>query len=101
MKEYTIFCIYNGGIPFELKRFNNIQEAKNKIYEMIQLEEERKRIYYVDNDFFENKYTLGLQSSKYFCIKERAVSEWIKYEEKKEISKKKNNILIFTKSLYY
>ena len=30
MKEYTIFCIYNGGIPFELRRFNNIQKAKNK-----------------------------------------------------------------------
>ena len=64
---------------------------------MIQLEEERKRIYYVDNDFFENKYNIGIQSSKYFCIKEREVSEWTTYNEQKKTSKEKNNILIFSR----
>lgn len=99
MKEYTIICIYNGGTPFELKKFSNVELAKNKIYEMIQLEEQRKRIYFVDNDFFENKYPIGLQSSKYFCIQEREVYEWKKYEKHKEISKEKNNILIFKKKV--
>ena len=67
---------------------------------MIQLEEERHRTYYVDNDFFENKYSLGSQE-KYFSIIERTVSVWEKYaEDKNNIKNKtsdKNKILAFTK----
>ena len=54
-KEYSILCIYNRGKPFILNTFDNIEQAKLKLYEMIQLEEERKRIYFVDNDFYDNK----------------------------------------------
>lgn len=101
-KEYAILCIYNGGKPFRIHTFDNLTNAKIQLYEMIQLEEERKRIYYVDNDFFDNKYQIGLQGSKYFCIQERKISKWKKYgiENKNTNEKNKNgNVLIFRRSV--
>ncbi len=62
---------------------------------MINLEIERNRAYYVDNDFFKNVFPPNLQNSKYFCIKERNVTEW---EKTATIQKNKNNIIYFSKS---
>ena len=101
-QEYSILCIYNRGIPFILDTFDNIEVAKLKLYDMIQLEEERKRVYFVDNDFFDNKYQIGLQSSKYFCIQEREITKWKKYEIGKRNKNNKNkngNVLIFKRSV--
>ena len=49
MKEYCIYCQISSGKPF-------ILVAKIALYNMVSLEEERGRTYYVDNDFFKNKY---------------------------------------------
>lgn len=86
-KEYAILCIYNGGTPFILRTHNNIQEAKLHLYNLVNLEEDRNRVYYVDNDFFDNKYQ-NLLNGKYFKILERTVGGWEHY---KEIIKDKNN----------
>lgn len=73
--------------------FNNIESAKIKLYDMIQLEEDRQRPYFVDNDFFDNKYNISTKL-KYYCIKEREISEWEKYSEEKS-SRESNNKIIF------
>ena len=72
--------------------YNNIDDTKLKLYEMIQLEEERQRPYFVDNDFFLNKYNISTKL-KYFCIREREVSEWTNYS--KEKSKRESNKIIY------
>ena len=94
-KEYTIYCVYNGGKPFNLLTFKSFNDALIHLYNIIDLEKERNRAYYVDNDFFNNIFPPNLQNLKYFCIKERDVSDWIKY---KSISNKKNNIIYFNKN---
>lgn len=96
IKEYTILCIYNGGKPFYLSTYSSFNEAMLKLYDIIDLEKQRNRAYYVDNDFFENIFPPNLQNLKYFSIKEREVSDWVKYSENK---KKKNNIIYFNKKL--
>lgn len=55
-KEYAIYCIYNGGTPFILHTYKSLQEAKLQIYNMAYNEIDHNRIFYVDNDFYENKY---------------------------------------------
>lgn len=60
--------------------YNNIDSAKLMLYQMIQLEEERRRPYYVDNDFYKNKYGL-VSNVKYMRIKVRDVTEWETYSE--------------------
>ena len=74
--------------------YNNIESAKLKLYQMTQLEEERQRPYFVDNDFFRNKYNM-VGKLKYFCIKEREVSEWENYSEEKSKKEFDNKILYF------
>lgn len=92
--EYTIYCIYNGGKPFCLNTYHNINDVKLHLYDMISLEEQRHRPYYVQNSFFKNKYPPTI-IGKFFCIKEREVSEWEIYDEYEKQSFKNNNIVYF------
>lgn len=92
MKEYGIYIRQGSGTPYMIHFFNDIISAKLKLYEMIQIEEERQRPYFVDNDFFDNKYVM-VGKLKYFCIKEREVSEWSSYSEEK--CKNTNNKIIY------
>lgn len=92
MKEYSIYIRNRNGSPYCLKQYSNIEEAKKVLYEMIQLEEERHRPYYVDNDFFVNKYN-HINNLKYFCIKVRDVTEWSEYSEEKVIEESYKKII--------
>ena len=82
MQEFCIYIRTRGGKPYILDTFNNISEAKLKLYEMISLEEERGRPYFVDNDFFNNKYSCNI-NLKYYCIKVREITNFEKYSEEK------------------
>jgi len=66
-----------------------------ELYQYIRLEEERQRPYYVDNDFFENKYAL-VGDLKYFCIKEREITDWNIYSEKNAKKENERKILYFS-----
>lgn len=94
MKEYGIYTICKSGTPYMIHIYNNITDTKLKLYDMISLEEERGRPYFVDNDFFNNKYAY-CSDLKYFCIKEREVSEFKKYSEEKSNKKENNKIIYF------
>ncbi len=74
--------------------YKDITSAKLKLYDMISLEEQRGRPYFVDNDFFDNKYSYCTKL-KYFCIKEREVSEFTKYSEEENKKRENNKIIYF------
>ena len=93
-KEYTIFITCKGGIPYSLLTYNNLFEAKQKLYEMINLERERRRPYYVFNDFYENEYPASL-NCKIFCLKEREITDWKNYSEKEKQKKNLTNCKIY------
>lgn len=92
MKEYCIYCIWNGGTPFISNTCKTLESAKAKLFDMVSLEEDRGRPYFVDNDFFNNKYSYA-GKLKYFCIKERTVSEWEKYSEEKTNIENRNKVI--------
>lgn len=94
MKEYCILIKNKNGTPYILDSFNNIENAKLKLLDMILLEEERNRFYFVDNDFFNNKYPFNA-NGKYFCIKERDVTVWQNYSEKNNNIKEEKIINFF------
>lgn len=94
MKEYGIYTRCKSGTPYMIHIFNNITSAKLKLYEIISLDEERGRSYFVDNDFFNNKYPCS-NNLKYYCIKVRDVSEYEVYSEEKHIAEEKNKIIYF------
>ena len=96
-KEYTIFITCNGGKTYNIHVYNNIFEAKNDLYNMVELEKKRHRPYYIYNDFYDNEYPASL-NCKIFCLKERIVSNWEKYSENKaNTNNTLNNIYEFPK----
>ena len=99
MKEYSIYIRQGNGKPYTIGTYNSIYDVKIALGNMVRLEEERQRPYYVDNDFWDNSYSL-ISNLRYFCIKEREVSEWEKYSEVSSLEKKQNdNIIYFTNYL--
>lgn len=92
MKEYCIYVRNGSAKPYYLKSFESFLEASRALTEIITLEEERQRPYYVDNDFFDNKYN-NISNLKYLCIKEREVSEWSKYSEEEKIKERYKKII--------
>lgn len=102
LKEYGIYIRNGSGTPYMIHIYNNIYSAKSKLYEMIELDEERHRPYFVDNDFFSNKYNTA-SKLKYYCIKCREVSDWKTFSET-DITKDNDKIIFlnnFKKSLTY
>ncbi|CDE10224.1 unknown [Clostridium sp. CAG:354] len=91
------FCIYvrNGqGKPYILSSYPSFREAFIALNNIIDYEQERGRIFYVDNDFYDNKYPPNL-SGKYICIMQRTITEWQKYESSSySTSKNKNDKII-------
>lgn len=94
MKEYTIYARQGNAKPYTIGTYKTIASAKLKLYDIISLEIERKRPFFVDNDFFENKYALGSELF-YISILERDVKEWRKFSE---IDSAKNNLLFLYRS---
>lgn len=94
MKEYTIYLRHGNAKPYTLGTYKTIESAKVKLYDIVQLEIERKRPFYVDNDFFNNKYALG-SNLFYICILERDVTEWGRITEKNEIPDKINLLYLY------
>ena len=80
MKEYTIYMRHGTAKPYTLGNYKNIMSAKMKLYDIIDLEIKRKRPFFVDNDFFENKYNTS-SNLLYISILERDVNEWKQFSE--------------------
>lgn len=84
MKEFSIFIRQGSGTPYYLKSYEDIYSAKKAIFDLVSVEEDRNRMYFVDNDFFDNKY-FCCSNLKYMCVKVREVSEWETYSEKEKL----------------
>lgn len=92
MKEYAIYIRQGSGKPYYTLPYKSLLEARNHLTSIIELEEERQRPYYIDNDFFDNKYP-NISNLKYVCLKVREVTEWSTYSEEEEIKKCYNKIV--------
>ncbi len=92
MKEYTIYQRHGHAKPFMIHSFPDVLSAKLKINEIVSIEENRGRPYFVDNDFFSNKYS-QCGNFYYLCILERDVSDWNKYSESNLQKPEENNII--------
>ena len=100
-KEYCIYIKNGLGSPYIISPYSSFSEALSALNIMVDYEEELNHFYYVDNDFFNNRYPASMYG-KYFCIQERTVSKWSKYESfisNKNQKNKKDNIIFFKQKL--
>lgn len=96
MKEYGIYIKNGIGRPYMIDFYKSIDSAKLAVFDIVSLEEKRGRHYFVDNDYFKNKYQYA-GNLKYICIKEREVSEWKNYSQSNEAKFTNNKIIYLTK----
>ena len=82
---------HGDGKPYTMGAYRTIEGVKNKLNDIISLEIERKRPFFVDNDFFENKYSFGGSKLFYLCVLEREVKDWHVYSDVSD-SNKANNL---------
>lgn len=95
MKEYGIYRRNSGGKPFMIDIYKDNNSAKIRINELVAYWEDKGYQYYIDNDYYENKYPLMLNNCFYCSIKVREVSEWLNYSEDKEDVKNNSKIIFF------
>ena len=81
MKEYSILVRQGSGSAYLLQTYSDVLSVKRAIANLVEFEESRNRMYFVDNDFFNNKYYCVNSGLKYLCVQVREVSEWQKYSE--------------------
>ena len=100
MKEYSILIRHGSGCPYILGTYNDIISVKHAVQNLVDYEIERNRMYYVDNDYFNNPYPFCGSNLKYMKIQVREVTEWIQYSETENdvTYKKKNNKIIYLKN---
>lgn len=95
--EYAICRIVGGGSPYIVNHYRSLTEA---IYilrnNFIRDDEKKHRLYYVDNDFFPNKYNnlMGLSNFNYYKIVQRKITDWLDLREETE-EEDKSNIIFF------
>ena len=58
MKEYLILIRRESDSPYILGTHPDIFSVKKAIQNLVDFEEERNRMYFVDNDYFDNIYFL-------------------------------------------
>ena len=93
MKEYGIYRINNGARPFMLDIYNDLDLAKLRINELVCNWEEKRLNYYIDNEYFDNKFKFISYKGIFYCqIQCREVSCWKSLDDEKS-SKNSNNII--------
>lgn len=80
MKEYCIFIRCGSACPYRTSPYSSFEEAKKALLNMTDDFEYRNKFFYIDNEFFKNKFPLTA-TSIYYQIQEREVFEWEKYNK--------------------
>ena len=77
--EYALYCRHGQGIPFIARTFDDIYEVKRFIQEVEKRHNHYHQIFYIDNDFYENQYSINLNGTYYKFLR-RPVSDWQEFE---------------------
>ena len=76
--EYVIYCKRNYmSLPYLMPvQFSTLREVKHFISENIEKTNDRYGYtYYIDNDFYDNKYSQNLNGA-YYKVLRRKVNDW-------------------------
>lgn len=93
MKQYGIYRINNGGIPFLINKFDSLISAQLFINECVFDWDNKNMTYYIDNEFFTNKYSRS--EANFYCrIKVREITDWQELSNEKGFTND-NNVIDF------
>ena len=85
--EYAVYCKVGQACPYLVPRtFESMNEVNRFIEDTEKKHNRYGKIFYIDNDFYENHYNINA-NGVYYKILRRRVSDW------EEFYTKNNNII--------
>lgn len=79
--EYILYCQHGNAQPFFIRTFNDIEEVYRYITELEKRHNHYHQIFYIDNDFYKNKYSIK-QNGTYYKFLRRPVVDWQEFNLK-------------------
>lgn len=73
--QYAVYCKYQGGSPYIKTVLDNKEQLDQYIESIVNRHNQFHHIFYIDNDFYDNKYPKDLQGIYYKVLK-RKVNDW-------------------------
>lgn len=84
--QYTIQVQLRDAKSYHINTYDNLDVALNHLDSYIKKDNQYKRTYYVFNDFFDNKFTPEVATSKYQLLY-REVGDWNKFHNLQDFIK--------------
>lgn len=100
MLEFGIEVVHGKGSPYILDGYKSIYDARRALDNILLLYNTRRKTFFVNNDFYDNKFPNSINSD-YYCIKQRYVSDWQIYSKDIKLKSDLNNkvIYLYTKDI--
>ncbi len=93
--EYAIYCRVGSACPYIQKVFSSIDDVYRQIIEIEKKHNHYRQMFYIDNNFYDNKYNLNCGGT-YYKILRRPVFDWEdNWEEIEQNSYNYNNVINF------
>ena len=73
--EYAIYCRVGQALPYIQTILNSMEDVMLRIVEIEKKHNHYGQFFYIDNDFYDNKYSLSYNCT-YYKILRRPVSDW-------------------------
>ena len=83
MKEYSIEIVNRSGTSYRVGSYKTYVECLMALEQMVAVEKEKKRPYYVDLEHYDNEYQTYVDGKNYRII-EREVTLWKKINNENE-----------------
>lgn len=79
--EYALYIQYNTATPYinELRYVHDINGIKREIDEIEKKARRMKKRFYIDNEFYNNQYSLETGGIYYKFIR-RKINDWVEFE---------------------
>lgn len=77
--EYALYCRHGTACPFIVRTFDDIYQVYRHIEELEKRHNRFHQIFYIDNDFYKNHYSIN-QNGTYYKFLRRPVSDWQEFE---------------------
>ena len=80
--EYALYVRVGNALPYISNTYNSFDDVCRQIKEIEKRHNHYRQFFYIDNDFYNNKYNLATISIKgiYYKILRRPVYDWEEFD---------------------
>lgn len=77
--EYALYCRVGNALPYIARTFTDLGDVYRYILEIEKRHNRYHQVFYIDNVFYKNAYTLGAGGTYYKFLR-RKVEDWQEFD---------------------